>query len=266
MHLKPAVAAVAAVAALGPVPSLAAQSLWLGPDRRVVLLEVFHPTFSGSALEFPSFAAYLTGRLALGEAMALQVELPVAHANLTSALADLTETGIGSPYVGLVFRRPGSRVWGEVGARIPIATDNASLIVGTFADLDRLPAWSSDVLPVTALAGYRWSSTWGGFVSVRGGPGIWVDVGDAESEAVLHASFQAGVESARYGLSAAVTSLTVISADGGLGERSLFQGGVVAEARFGTIRPGVTVFVPLDDDLGRVIDLVYGLRLAVILP
>ena len=253
-------------AALGPVHSLAAQSLWLGPDRRVILLEVFHPTFTGSALEFPSFAAYLTGRLAVSEDLALQVELPVAHAKLTAILADLSETGIGSPYVGLVLRRPGSRAWGEVGARIPISTDNASVIVGAFADLDRLPAWSSDVLPVTALAGYRWSSTWGGFVAVRGGPGIWIDVGDAETEAVLHASVQAGVESARFAIAGAVTSMTVITTDGGLGDRSLFQGGIVAEARFGTVRPGVTVFVPLDDDLGNVIDLVYGLRLAVILP
>jgi hypothetical protein len=258
--------AVIVLAGLGTARSLAAQSLWLGPEPRVVLLEVFHPTFTGSALEFPSFAAYLTGRLSLSPGLALQVELPVAHAKFTAVLADLSETGVGSPYVGLVLRRPGSRAWGEVGARIPISTDNASVIVGAFADLDRLPAWSSDVLPVTALAGYRWASTWGGFVAVRGGPGIWIDVGDAESEAVLHASLQAGVESARFAITGAVTSMTVITTDGGLGDRSLFQGGLVAEARLGTVRPGVTVFVPLDDDLGNAIDLVYGLRLAVILP
>jgi hypothetical protein len=258
--------AVVVLAGLAPARSLAAQSLWLGPEQRVLLLEVFHPTFTGSALEFPSFAAYLTGRLSLGPGMALQVELPVAHAKLTAALADLSETGIGSPYLGLVLRRPGSPVWGEVGARIPIATDNSSSIVGAFADLDRLPAWSSDILPVTALVGYRWSSTWGGFVAGRGGPGIWIDVGDAESEVVLHTSLEAGVESARFAFSGAVTSMTVITTDGGLGDRSLFQGGIVAEARLGTVRPGVTLFVPLDDDLGNAIDLVYGFRLAVILP
>jgi hypothetical protein len=198
--------------------------------------------------------------------VALQVELPVAHAKLTPLLADISETGIGSPYLGLVVRRPGSRAWGEVGARIPISTDNASALVGAFADLDRLAAWSSDILPVTALVGYRWSSTWGGFVAVRGGPGVWINVDGAETEALVHASVRAGVEAARFAVVGAVTSLTAITTDGGLGDRTLFQGGLVAEARFGAVRPGVTVFVPLDDDLGNVIDLVYGLRLAVILP
>jgi hypothetical protein len=167
----------------------------------------------------------------------------------------------------VVIHEPGSRVWGELGFRLPVGADNGSGLVGAFSDLDRVEAWLDEATPVQGLVGYRWSYRSGAFMQVRGGPAFWINTGGgAESEVVLHAAFQGGWESPRVALAAAVTSLTGITADGGLGERSLFQGGVLAEARFGSVRPGVTVFLPIDEDLGDVLSLVLGLRLAVLLP
>jgi hypothetical protein len=258
-----------ALAALTAAP-LMAQSLWLVPEgRTAMLLEVLRPDFAGGGLGTLSTAWYLTGRFALSSRLAVQAEVPFAYTTLDnpSPVSDVSEAGFGNPYLGLVLSRPGSGWWGEFGARLPVGADNGSALVGVFSDVDRFEAWLASAVPLQVLAGYRWSWESGAFILLRGGPAVWINTADGgESEVASHAAVQGGWQGQRLALAAAVTTLTAITADGGFGERSLVQGGVLAEARFGNLRPGITVFLPIDEDLGDLLSLVLGLRVAVLLP
>jgi hypothetical protein len=257
----------AALAALTSAP-LGAQSLWLVPEgRNVLLVEALRPDFAGGGLGTLSTAWFLTWRLGLASSVDVQVEVPFAYISVDSPFEDNSEAGIGNPYLGFVVRRPGSGLWGEIGARLPAGADNGSGLVGIYSDIERASAWLDEVVPFQALAGYRWSFRSGAFVLMRGGPAVWVSTATgAETEVVAHAAVQGGWEGPRVALAAAITTFTGITTDGGLGERSVVQGGVLAEGRFGRLRPGVTVFLPIDEDLGDVLSLVLGFRLGVVLP
>lgn len=259
---------LAALVLAAPAAPAAAQSLWLVPEgRRTLLVEILRPTFANADAGFLTTAWFLGGRFAVTERVTLQVELPVAHLTLDDAFGTGTsETVVGNPYIGGIFRGPASAAWAEVGLRVPVGGENEASVVGLFSDIDRFDAWVDEVLPLKAFGGYRWSSPSGGFAQLRGGPVIWLDIGDADTEGVLHLNFLAGLEQSRFALAAGVAGWALLTEDGTFDERTLFLGGVLGEARLGDFRPGVTLFFPIDGDYQEVVDLVLGVRLGVVLP
>jgi hypothetical protein len=248
----------------GTAPA-AAQSLWLVPEhRRALLLEVFHVDLDGPVTEFPSAALYLTGRVRLNDRFALQVEVPAAYIKIVPGIDEPSEADLGNPYLGLVITATNPRLWGEVGLRLPFGANTSARVVGAYADLARFEAWFDDAVPLVGLVGYQWSHASGLFGRVRGGPSIWVATrGATETEAVLHADLLGGWRSGKAVLATALSSLTTLTSEAGFARRTVFQVGFLAEAHLGSVRPGVTLFVPIDRDLREAVTVVVGGRVGV---
>jgi hypothetical protein len=266
MRFRPLTAVLAAVLL---APPLAAQSLWLVPDgRRVLFAEILHPDFDGPGDDLLTTAWFFTGRIGLAERVTLHVEVPVAHVEVEgSFLSDGSESVIGNPYVGGLFRFPGFAGWAEVGVRLPIGGANPASLVGLIADIDRLDAWVDEVLPVKALLGRRWTYSSGAFAEVRGGPLLLLDIGEGDrTDGFLNASVLTGLDRPGFLVALGVSGTGALTGGGNFEERTLFQGGGLVEIRVGRFRPGVSLVLPIDSQLRNSIDLVLGVRLGVVLP
>lgn len=105
------------------LPSLvAAQSIWRMPYQpNQIVLETVLPTYDTDRFEGLTGAAYLTGTWSANDNIEAVAELPVARAQTPGQ----SGTVLGSPYVGLGLVSSEMPLMLEVGARLPLGTDNA---------------------------------------------------------------------------------------------------------------------------------------------
>jgi hypothetical protein len=260
-------AVLAGLAALLLASTLTGQSLWVFPEgARVLFVEYLHPDLDFADDRPLTGVAFLGGRFALTDRVALQLELPVVHLDVAAGPGlGASATRVGNPYVGGRFRFSQSAVWIDAGVRIPIGEDTG--LLGLVADIDRWDAWAYEVLPMKVLVGRRWVYPSGAFAEVRGGPVVFVDIGDAGgTDGLLNASVLTGLDRPGFLLAAGVSGMGVLTGGGSFEERTLLQAGVVGEARLGRMRPGALLVFPVDADLRQSIEMVLGLRLGVVLP
>jgi len=59
-----------------------------------------------------------------------------------------------------------------------------------------------------------------------------------------------------------LNGLTMVTAEGNSSENSYHQFGITANFGSGTIRPGISLRVPLDEDFKEVLDSTFGLEVA----
>jgi hypothetical protein len=251
--------------AVAPLPG---QSLWL--DRRAdeaVGLEILKPNFDGNAnTSLVTSTLMLSGRHAVGGRVRFVWELPAAIYG--DDFQD--EATIGDPYLGLEIRSSTGRVFGELGVRAPLASEDkdAARFTGMFTDLDRWDAFAVHFVPLKALVNYRSVAATGLVARVGGGPAFWISTqSGTDSEVMLHYNGQLGYESRQASMIAGVSGVAILSeSDVDLGERTLHQLGAAASFGAGRLRPGVQLRVPLDNDLTGILDFVVGLHLTVALP
>lgn len=257
-----------AMAWLLAVPGAVAQSVWTGNDGGTHLrLEWVKPNLDGGAdLTFLSSATFVSVRAPLSETVGLFGELPFAYGKPDFSGAD-GELAIGNPYVGLKIQTGGSDAFIEVGSRVPVAPEDklVPFTVGLASDLRRWEAFVPNLLPINLFAGYRRVDPSGLLVHVRGGPVTWFFTeGDIETELFLRAEGNLGYLGPSFGVVAGFSTLTIITeSDIDFGERSLFQFGLEAWLELESVRPGIVIRLPADDDYGDLVDYTLGLTLEV---
>lgn len=141
--------------------ALPAQSFWLEHSKgKTFLLEIFKPPVNRSVYNgesypvdysFETVALFFSLRLPVGSKTSLVAELPFAHAAFDTksdrAFSFYHNSGrantIGSPYLGFELGSQTSRVYPEVGIRLPLikAGNNYAADVGKLADSDRREAF-----------------------------------------------------------------------------------------------------------------------------
>jgi hypothetical protein len=255
MRPLPRAAVLAALLATATCASTAhAQSIWLDRTHAKTLhLELAKPQLDFVDDGFFTFAGFLSARLPLGQGIAFVGELPMATMSVDEGLlfGEEASTMVGNPYLGVETREVGSGGWFEFGLRPPLASeDEFALFAGLTADVDRWEAFIPNAFFVRAAAHWRDDPRDDGIgADLRVAPSVWIPEEDADTE--LFATYGAQVllhsPQARGGAGLSGRWL-VTEDDGDFGERSTHQLDIAADFLRGSVRPGLIVRIPLDDD------------------
>ena len=254
MRRRPVVSVLALAALLVAAAAPAsAQSIWL--DRSVpksIHLELAKPLLEGDGDGFFTFNTYLSTRLPLGENLSFVGELPVATLAIESDFDDESSTAFGNVYLGIESNVRGeSGGWFEAGVRLPTASDDEfAVFTGVLGDLDRWEAFFPNAMFIHGAAHWRKVPRAGGVgADFRLAPQVWFPTED-EGETELFATYGAQVlfqsTGARGG--AGLTGRWFVT-DDDEGDASSHQVEAAFDFLSGSVRPGVTFRVPLEDDV-----------------
>ena len=240
---------------------------WSEPAIKGISLDALRPAFEGGGTSALTTVDQLSFRWPVG-AMVLTAELPFVNAK-----ADGASSGallIGNPFLGAATA-PTSSFIGDFGVRIPVVSVSTfergfAQLVGVLADFMDFEAYGEDLLSIRATAGYRYHapSHLGMRVALR--PTFVKPVGSssgADPELFLDYGVQGGYETDRASFGVAFTGRAILTESGSIGERTVHDLALGGSATFGQFRPGLSVRVPLDKDLGDVLKYSVGLKLEV---
>lgn len=249
---------------------LFAQPIWLDRSQdKTISLEILKPDFEGDdRTTFATTAWFLSGRFTGRDRISWAYEIPFAHYGIDSEFGEESKDALGNPYLGMEVHSKPFPFVGEFGFRLPLAPesfDDAAML-GYYTDfVDRAEAFVPDALPISGIVNYLKKEPSGFFSRVRGGMAAWIAIGDRdESEWFLLYSAQVGYESPQGDLVAGISGRWLLSGeDLDFGEATVHQLGLAAGVAWGTIQPGISLRVPLDEDLRDILDFVFGLTLGI---
>lgn len=251
----------------------AAQSIWMPPTPAPNFrIEVYKPNYDFDGAKFLTTAWFFSWTVSPTPNTALYIEIPFSHYDEESFFGTFeSEKLIGNPYVGVIFEPEGSSVIGELGFRLPIASaDNVSAAInGAIADFSRWEAFLTDVATIRARIGTRLKADSKGTVTVRlmGGMNLLVASGlGVDSEIMADADAGLWYQGPVTTLGATLSVKALMTEDNlDFSERSEFQLGLNASARFGQLEPGIHIHLPLSDDgalsLGNYVSSIIGVSL-----
>ena len=255
----------------GVAPSLSAQSIWVSQHTgKAVALEMLKPSFDGDdETSLTTVVVFGSLRMPVGSTLVVVGELPFAHYGEQDL--DDSDNTIGNPYVGVEIRSPGSPVFGEIGIRAPLASeDNTAAFVGWLADIHRWEAFVPNFLPISGAINYRFRGATGFVTRLRAGPNLWIateEWGDDDLELLATYSAQVGYEASQFSMLGGLTGKAILSEeDINFGERTFHEVGAVVTLALGRVHPGVHVRLPLDEDMVDTLDYVFGVNLSIELP
>ncbi len=280
---------------LSLAPTTHSQSVWLDQTAdRAIYLEIQKPNFTNEFLggglftepmktTFATATFFLSGRFRLGGLLTLKAELPFTNAGLkdytfidffgdTVHFDSYSENQFGNPLVGVEIGAPGSRFAADFAVRFPIV-DDEHLLASEFAlvtDYDRFEAFFPDIMTFTAGANYRYTGPTGLLINLRAGPAFMAvteEGNDTDPELFADYGAQIGYQKDRITLMGGFTGRAIITeGDLSFSERTIQQLGLSGSHAFGNFIPGLLFRVPMDDDLGDILDFVFGINVGYRLP
>lgn len=245
---------------------------------------------------FTTALLFLSARWRVSELLVLRGEIPFASwgykdyafvyftttYNYPTGVLDTTlfpgfsEEKFGNPLLGVQFGGPASPLSGEFALRFPLIQskpgqkvgDNWAAPFGALTDYDRFEAFLEDVWTFSAAAGYRFKMPSGFVLRLRSGLAFLVPTKDyLENDLYLDYASQAGYQFSRLELLAGLSGRYLVSENGlDFGARTVHQLGVSANFTLGHLLPGAHFRLPLDDDLQRDLDFVFGINVGYRLP
>ncbi|MCI0693368.1 hypothetical protein L0337_15360 [candidate division KSB1 bacterium] len=143
-----------------------AQSIWLDRSQEKTLaLEVLRPDFKNEDNEFvrstnSGWVLFLSSRLPLSRIFYLVGDLPFASGSYeyesrrSGFQKSHSESIIGNPYLGVEIVEENVPVFGELGIRLPLTSEDNMLgaITGLYTDMDRLEAFVPNMAPILKIA------------------------------------------------------------------------------------------------------------------
>lgn len=259
-----------AAASLGAVQPVAAQTLLTPPTpEKGLWIDAAYSDFKSSEIGFPSTVWYLSGRLPLTSRISAVADVPFSYARVEPLDEDAqTSSVVGNPYLGVEFTgSPRLRL--ELGARAPLNTaDEESFadVTAFMGDPLRLDAFMEDVLPVSAAATWTQPLTPALSLRLQGGATGLFHTGDetADNDATLDYGVAGSYTAGRARLGLGLAGLWLASADDGdFAENSVHSAGASADFLVGGVRPGISVRVPLDEDVREAVNSTVGLYLQI---
>ena len=241
----------------GCASTAGAQAIHLSPgERDGVQLLLLRPDLRGGGVDFPSFGAFLSGRVTLSEHTRLLLEFPVANV-MSSGTSDF---GVGNPLLGIEVGNPGGSLLGQFGLRLPLAPDgNAAPLWGWLSDITTLEAWGVDLASFTAQALFQEHPVAGFVVEGALGPSVLFPTSGGDAEVLLHYAIRAGYENDLVRAVAGYSGITVILESGTLAERTFDQLIATLRVRTGTLMPLAWIGLPLDESYSNTVGVVLGL-------
>lgn len=255
-----------------------AQPLWVGTtDEAAVALEILRPAFEeGEGLSFLTTTVFLSARVPVSNGIRFVGELPLAHYGYSdpSSAFSASDTGVGNPYLGVEFATATPGFTGEAGVRLPLAREGSeALLVGALAEFDRFEAFTPDYASVLLGWNYAHTNADGLRLHLRVAPSVSIYTGRQaarvwamypnEMELMLaygsHLRYAIGLAE----LSGGVTGRMHLTGEGDTGNRTTHHLGLGASLNLGRVHPGLLLRLPIDEEMGSVLEYVVGLSLAV---
>ncbi len=211
----------------------------------------------------------------------------------TLHFSGFSETGFGNPLAAVQLGGGTFPLLGEIGVRFPLARtepaarlaetklggsySNQALTASRTIDYDRLEAFLEDFWSFTAAAEYQFSGPSGAILRLRAAPVWTVSLNERaryemlnnpfDNEVYADYSFQVGYQSTRLLLLTGVTSRSLLTAgENDLGEKTISHWGFAASYSIGHFIPGFHFRLPLDEQLSRDLDFVFGFHVGYALP
>jgi hypothetical protein len=267
------VIATITVTMLASAASVGAQVGWLHPEfKQGIMLEVSKSTIKyGPRFTFGSMIWMLTGKAQLSQSTILVTEFDVAHAGYKDSYSmyywyemPKPQTAIGNPYFGLEFQNPKSPLYGRVGVRVPVASEDKgdALAFGVYSQFGRFEAFLPKVTTVSVQAGYikRFADR---PIVIRGylQPNLMIP-NEGDAEVISDVSGEFGVQTHYVDVTVGVLGRVLLTeSDLEFSERTMFLFGSAASVNISQASVGGYVHIPLDHDWQDLIDLTYGLTL-----
>jgi len=250
--------------------SAGAQSYWHDDAGRAQYrLELLKPFLKNVDESFLTGSAFLSGSFLVGTGLRLEAELPFTRAAFSlpdqGGTLDVERSRIGNPYIGLVSHR-GERPFAfRIGLRLPLSggaddlADLTALAVGGASDIDRLEAFTPEV--ITLRGGIEWMKVQPGglLLGAALGPSLLIDDGFDDAELLGNYGFRLGYRGEGVQTYAALTGRINLTSDDGLSERTQHQLTGAIALRRGRLRPEALVRFPLDEGIRDLIGVIVGL-------
>lgn len=246
----------------------AAQSFWLGPVAGDgATLEVVRPSFKELDLTATSLAYYLSMRLHVTPSIRVVGELPFSHVGFEVAADAPSGVGnmMGNPYLGGEWTPTGSMFSVEAGARLPLAEEGKWRVLGMYGDIDRAEAFN-DAVTLSARGNLLWpvpDTHWA--LRVGAGPSLWLESeGDGtDSDVMLGYGGQLWYRARLLDVGTGLTGFVRASGEGSFADRSFHQIGLMANLATGLVQPGLTLRLPVGENMSDVLDYAIGVHVTV---
>ena len=255
--------------------SVTAQNYWMYPGGdKSISVEMFKPKFdNGDDFNLLTTVWFLSGKFKAADRLSIVVEVPVSNLDTDNIFME-DETSVGNPYIGIEARSASGgdsqAAVGRVGVRLPLASDDKwdAASLGLYTAFDRFEAFFPDVLTINASGGYQRTTASGLNYELNVGGELMIpteDGGDSELYIDYNAAFWVPFE--KLSLGGGFTG-RLIATEGDLdfGERTVHQLGLAGNYDAGSLKPGVHLRLPLDEDLTDILDFVYGFSLTYNIP
>ena len=251
-------AVLATVAASLPQRA-SAQSIWMTREgEQSVMLEFVHPVEDDDA-DALSGALFMSGRTALSHSLTFVDQVPFARYSAPGRVfynykindfvtADVNEGMVGNIYLGIEGTPATSRIFGEGGVRLPLASDRKPFAasMGAEADLRRLQAFSPKTVCIESAVNVRSLPGTKTTYRIRISPILEFDTDRTTSHIVTNYSGQVGYQLPSLRLGAAISGRANFTNDGySVLDQNLVQLEFHSDFLSGPVRPGIDVRVPL---------------------
>jgi len=247
--------------------SVQAQSLWLKHDHKpMVSMEILKPKYAENIeTNILNMNLYISAYIPVNQHTSIIFELPYTKLDLKDYSHN--SGAIGNIYLGVEYDVPENNFAGNFGVRIPTSSesDYNPLSLGIITDSDRLEAFT------TKHINFFGSIIHKGKISpefcIRTGLGPMATVltesqSYQESELYIRYYTQLWVEQGFFSMAMGLTGLYWLTVeDLDFGERTLHHLGLTSFYKFGNLKPGLILLIPLDKDLTDEKDFTYGLSL-----
>jgi len=255
---------------LGSFATASAQYYWLSPtEENSVSLEILKPKFADvEGVGFLTSAWFLEGNFTVSEEINIFTQVPIAILSADSPDLD-DETAIGNILIGMEYHSRSevnmSDFITRLGFRPPIVSEGSygAAEVGLLTDYTTYDAFYPKNLSVNAGIEYRKK-----FENMLG---IILDFNSIfllpteeylDNEILLNYGLTGGYYGEKFSFEFGPSGIFVASEDGDFGRRSVHVLGMNVRYTSGTFVPGLTMRIPLDDNIQDIIDFTFGFNLA----
>jgi hypothetical protein len=253
------VLAVIATTATAMPRQASAQSIWLTREgKHAVMLEFILPTEDDNA-DALTGALFVSGRNALSHSLTFVGQVPFARFSAPGRVfynytingfvtADVNETMMGNVYLGIEGTPSTSRIFGEGGVRLPLASDRKPFAasMGAEADLRRLQAFTPNTVCIESAVNVRSLPDSKVAYRLRISPILEFDTDRSTSQILTNFSGQVGYQRPSVRVGGAISGRADFGNNGySLLDRNLVQLEFHSDFLSGPLRPGIDVRVPL---------------------
>lgn len=254
-----------------------AQRYWHDEQGRdAIRIDAWLPFLKGDGHKFFTGALVPSASIRVGEGFRVEADLPILRAGQDFGAVAGTQSSVrlGNPYLGLRIGEDDKSVSGSLGLRIPAskgaqtAIQQQAVDAAAVSNFDDFEAFVPSIMTVRATLEYRKVSPSRVLFGVKGGPSLQTNTsGDPtqDSEVSLDYGARVGYEGTGAQIALGLTGRYLVTtprapelcpATGSCPSKS-FSGrtdhhlSASAELRSGSVRPRVTLRVPLDEQRRR---------------